>query len=69
MTADLVGASGAHVERVAGVGATPLERVLSVVLLGDLVSVYLAVLAGRDPTPVPAIERFKRDLADAAPPA
>jgi glucose/mannose-6-phosphate isomerase len=44
-------------------GATPLERVLSLVLIGDLVSVYLAVLDDADPTPVAAIERFKAALA------
>jgi hypothetical protein len=33
------------------------------VLLGDLVSVYLAVLDGIDPTPVAPIERFKADLS------
>ncbi len=37
---------------------------MSLVLLGDLVSLYLAVLRGVDPTPVEAIERFKRELAD-----
>jgi glucose/mannose-6-phosphate isomerase len=33
------------------------------VMLGDLVSVYLAVLRGTDPTPVPVIERLKDALA------
>ena len=33
-------------------------------LLGDLVSVYLAVLRGVDPTPVEVIERLKADLAE-----
>jgi glucose/mannose-6-phosphate isomerase len=32
-------------------------------MLGDLVSVYLAVLRGVDPTPVDAIERLKGILA------
>ena len=59
LTADEIRASGAEVVRVAGRGETPLERLLSLVLLGDLVSVYLAVLEGVDPTPVRAIERFK----------
>ena len=36
---------------------------LSLVLLGDLVSAYLAVLRGIDPTPVPMIERLKAELA------
>ena len=44
-------------------GRTPFERVLSLVLMGDLVSLYLAVLDGVDPTPVPAIERLKASLA------
>ena len=43
-------------------GESRLERVLSAVLLGDLVSVYMAVLAGVDPTPVPAIDRLKSRL-------
>jgi hypothetical protein len=35
---------------------------MSLVMLGDLVSAYLAVLGGVDPTPVEAIERFKEEL-------
>jgi glucose/mannose-6-phosphate isomerase len=60
LTAEVVGAEG-HVTT--SRGATPLERVLSLVLLGDLVSVYLGVLAGVDPTPVEVLERFKARLA------
>jgi glucose/mannose-6-phosphate isomerase len=37
---------------------------LSLVLLGDLVSLYLAVLRGVDPTPVEVIERLKAALAE-----
>jgi glucose/mannose-6-phosphate isomerase len=37
--------------------------VLALVLLGDLVSVYVAALDGVDPTPVEAIDRFKSALA------
>jgi len=36
------------------------------VMLGDLVSIYLAVLNGVDPTPVEPIERFKRALEESA---
>ncbi len=43
-------------------GRTSLERVLSLVLLGDLVSLYLAVLRGVDPTPVDMIGRLKAEL-------
>ena len=55
--------SGGRVARVESEGETRLERVLSLVLLGDLVSIYLAALDGVDPTPVAAIERFKAELA------
>ena len=59
LTADVVGGA----ERVSADGGSAAERVLSLVLLGDLASVYLAVLLGRDPVPVVALERFKRGLA------
>ena len=45
--------------RVEARGDTRFERVLSLVLLGDLISVYTAALDGVDPGPVDAIERFK----------
>jgi glucose/mannose-6-phosphate isomerase len=43
-------------------GDSRLERVLSSVLLGDLVSVYMAALAGSDPTVTPALTRLKEQL-------
>ncbi len=43
-------------------GRSAFERVFSLVLLGDLVSVYLAVLRGIDPTPVRTIDRLKVEL-------
>jgi glucose/mannose-6-phosphate isomerase len=45
-------------------GESRLERVLAQTLLGDLVSVYLAVLDGIDPGPVAALDRFKMMLGD-----
>jgi glucose/mannose-6-phosphate isomerase len=62
LTAAEVERSGAPAIRVAARGDSRLERVLSLVLLGDLVSVYLAVLAGVDPLPVEAIDRLKDAL-------
>jgi glucose/mannose-6-phosphate isomerase len=59
LTAELI---EAPVERAEARGATPFERTMSLVLLGDLVSVYLATLAGVDPTPVPSIDRLKEAL-------
>jgi glucose/mannose-6-phosphate isomerase len=62
LTAGLIAASGAPMRRVRARGNTPLERVMSLVFLGDLVSVYLATMDSVDPTPVEQIERFKRAL-------
>ena len=44
-------------------GESALERVCSLVLLGDLLSVYLAALNGTDPTPAPPLEDLKKELA------
>ncbi len=44
-------------------GQTTVERVISLVLLGDLVSIYIAALRGVDPGPVPLIEQLKTALA------
>ena len=62
LTADVVAAAGSPVERVRSRGQTRAERVLSLVLLGDLVSLYVAVLNGVDPSPVARIEDFKQRL-------
>jgi glucose/mannose-6-phosphate isomerase len=63
LTAELAGAGARVVERVAARGETALERLVSLVLLGDLVSLYLAVLRGADPVAVEAIDALKRQLA------
>jgi glucose/mannose-6-phosphate isomerase len=62
LTAGLIAASGAPMRRVRARGKTPLERVMSLVFLGDLVSIYIATMDSVDPTPVEQIERFKRAL-------
>jgi len=63
LTAALIATDAAGVHRVATRGETLVERVLSLVLLGDLVSLYLAVLGGVDPGPVAVIETLKEQLA------
>src|SRR5919197_897798 len=63
LTARIVeGGAAGGVHRVQSRGSTAVERVFSLVMLGDLVSFYLAVLRGEDPTPVPAIEHLKAEL-------
>ncbi|TXG76566.1 bifunctional phosphoglucose/phosphomannose isomerase [Patescibacteria group bacterium] len=44
-------------------GDSPLEHLLYLVLLGDFVTTYLAMLNGVDPTPVALVEKFKKELA------
>ena len=50
-----------------GEGIPPLDRLLdrlaSLVRFGDYLSLYLALLAGADPTPIASIDAFKRRLA------
>ena len=43
-------------------GDTPLSALMSLVMLGGAVSVYLAALRGVDPTPIDAITRIKKSL-------
>ncbi len=63
LTRGLIAGHAAATFRVDSVGETRMERLISLVLLGDLVSVYLAVLRNVDPTPVPPIEHLKNALA------
>jgi glucose/mannose-6-phosphate isomerase len=63
LTEALVRDVGVSTHRVSSLGQTSFERVFSLVLLGDLVSVYLAVLRGVDPGPVDLIDRLKEQLA------
>ena len=62
VTSAIAAEAGLPATRVTSRGESALERVMSLVLLGDLVSVELARLAGVDPTPVEAIEELKRAL-------
>ena len=62
LAAEEVERSGAPAIQVQTRGDSRLERVLSAVLLGDLVSVYMAALAGVDPSETPALARFKQQL-------
>jgi glucose/mannose-6-phosphate isomerase len=64
LTAERAAAGAVVVERVCARGETPTERLISLVLLGDLVSLYLAVLRGEDPASIPPIDQLKAALAE-----
>ncbi len=63
LTRGLIAADAVATYRIESVGESRIERLVSLVLLGDLVSLYLAILRGVDPGPVVVIERLKSALA------
>ena len=65
ITAEVAAEGAATVERVQARGETRLERLVSLVLLGDLVSLYLAILRGVDPVDIRAIDTLKARLGAA----
>lgn len=64
ITRQIIEETGTEVREVESFGNGRLGRLLSLVLAGDFVSLYLAILAGVDPTPVAPIDRLKRALSD-----
>ncbi len=62
LLAQLLEDRGVPVARADARGESAVAQMFALVMLGDLVSVELAELAGVDPTPVPAIEGFKASL-------
>jgi glucose/mannose-6-phosphate isomerase len=66
LTADVASAGASPVVRVTARGSSPVERLVSLVLLGDLVTIYSAVLRGADPVDIVALDGLKAALAAAA---
>lgn len=64
-TADALTAAGVAHQTVTARGGSPLAQALSVIHLGDMVTFYLALLYGEDPSPVKAIVALKERLARA----
>ncbi len=62
ITSDVALRHAAGLHEVRARGRSPISRILSLVLLGDLVSIYLAYLRGIDPAPVEAIDAVKRRM-------
>ena len=63
LSAELLAASQIAHQVVPAAGQGRLAEACSVIVLGDFVSAYLAVLYGLDPTPVNAIAQLKARLA------
>lgn len=64
LTAEYAVRQGAERHEVESSGSSRLARLASLVLWGDYVSLYLALLHGVDPTPIASIDEFKRRLAE-----
>jgi len=63
ITGELLTQAGVSHELVDGSGVSPLAQMMSLVLFGDYVSYYLALLYGTDPSPVKVIDFLKGRLA------
>ncbi len=63
VTSSLVFSKSSRVFEVNSLGDGILANMLSAILIGDLASVYLAILRGIDPTPVKTIEKLKAEVA------
>ncbi|MFZ0323185.1 MAG: SIS domain-containing protein [Actinomycetes bacterium] len=60
----LAQADGVPVSSVVAVGKHPLQRMASLVAVGDFASVYLGLLQHLDPTPIAPIEALKARLSE-----
>lgn len=64
LSEEIARGSGALVREVRARGRSSLARLLTLVLFGDLVSTYLGLARGVDPSPIEAIANLKRALAE-----
>jgi glucose/mannose-6-phosphate isomerase len=65
ITARMLSEDSAGVIELRSEGRSPLARLGSLVLVGQLAAIYVGLLGEVDPGPVEAIEKFKQELASA----
>lgn len=63
VTSSLIAETGAQIIEIRAEGSTPLVKALYLIYLGDMVSYYLAMLNGVDPTPIERIITLKSMLS------
>ena len=63
ITSDILSKAGIRHKTIESTGKSALAQMIGMVLLGDYVSFYLAMLNRTDPTPVPVIDTLKARLA------
>ena len=64
VTSEVVSQAGVANEMVDGMGESALSQMMSLILFGDWVSYYLAILNEADPFPVKVIDYLKKRLAN-----
>jgi len=64
ITGELLEKSGIPYQYLDSQGGNDLKHVMNLLLLGDWVSYYLAMLNGIDPSPVPEIDLLKKRLSE-----
>jgi glucose/mannose-6-phosphate isomerase len=64
ITAEILSKAGIKHKVIEARGKSPLAQMMELVLFGDYVSFYLALLNRADPTPVPTIDYLKSRLAE-----
>jgi len=64
LTSEILALAGIDHQWVEAKGNSPLAQMMSLVLFGDYVSFYLALLNGVDPTPVAPIDYLKKRLSE-----
>ncbi len=64
ITRESIASTGVLVRSIESRGVSRLARLLSLVVVGDFTSFYLAILNGADPTPVLPIDKLKSALAE-----
>jgi len=66
LTKEIIAGKSGALHEIWSEGKSLLARILSVIYLGDYVSLYLACLNSVDPTPVQVIDSFKNRLSSTA---
>jgi glucose/mannose-6-phosphate isomerase len=61
-TLEAIGTAGLESREVRARGDTPIQRVLSLMMVGDFATTYLGVARGVDPTPIPILTGLKDRL-------
>jgi glucose/mannose-6-phosphate isomerase len=62
ITSQILNKANVNLDLIEGSGESPLAQMMSLVLFGDYVSYYLAILNKTDPTPIETIDFLKSEL-------